>query len=61
MLFAGVFLAVTAPCLRFKPLNLLPSDLMLVFAHAQEDFFFFLDRLAPYAASSPPRLHSVSM
>jgi hypothetical protein len=33
-------LTVMAPCLHFKPLDLLSRDLMFVFVCAQEDFFF---------------------
>jgi hypothetical protein len=48
-----------AHCLHFKPLDLLPSDLMFIFICAQDDFLF-LDPRAPYATSSTSRLHSAS-
>jgi hypothetical protein len=32
--------ATTAPCLYFKPLDLLSRSLMFAFVHAQEDFLF---------------------
>jgi hypothetical protein len=37
-----VLLAAMAPCLHFKPLDLLPRDLMFAFVHAQEDFLFWI-------------------
>jgi hypothetical protein len=39
---SGVLLSVMAPCLHFKPLDLLPSGLMFVFVRAQEDFLFWI-------------------
>jgi hypothetical protein len=35
-----VLLAAMAPCLHFKPLDLLPRDLMFAFVRAQKDFLF---------------------
>jgi hypothetical protein len=55
-----ILLAVIAPCLHFKPLDLLSRDLMFVFVYAQEDFSS-LDPHTPYATSSLSRLFSASM
>jgi hypothetical protein len=49
---SAVLQATTAPCLHFKPLDLLSRDLMFAFVRAEEGFFF--DARAPYAASSTP-------
>jgi hypothetical protein len=37
-----ILLAVMAPCLHFKPLDLLSRDLMFVFVCAQEDFLLWI-------------------
>jgi hypothetical protein len=37
---SAILLVVMAPCLHFKPLDLLSRYLMFVFVCAQEDFFF---------------------
>jgi hypothetical protein len=45
-----ILLAVMAPCLHFKPLDLLSRDLMFVFICAQEDFLLWIPM-------HPTRLH----
>jgi hypothetical protein len=54
-----ILLEVMAPCLHFKPLDLLSKDLMFIFVCAQEDFSS-LDPHAPYVTSSLSRLCSAS-
>jgi hypothetical protein len=44
---------MTAPCLHFKPLDLLSRSLMLNFVCAQEDFLFFI----PVHPTRPHRRH----
>jgi hypothetical protein len=51
---SAVLQTTTAPCLHFKPLDLLSRDLMFTFVCAGEDFRFY--PCAPYAAPSTPRL-----
>jgi hypothetical protein len=57
---SAVLQATIAPCLHFKPLNLLSRDLMFAFIHAQDDFLFFFDPRAPYMTSSTPHLRFTS-
>jgi hypothetical protein len=47
---SGILLAVMAPCLHFKPLDLLSRDLTFVYVCAQEDFLLWIP-------VHPTRLH----
>jgi hypothetical protein len=51
---SAVLRATTAPCLHFKPLDLLLRDLMFAFVRAQEDFLSFW---IPVHPTRPHRHH----
>jgi hypothetical protein len=42
LFWSKILLAVMAPCLHIKPLDLLSRDLMFVFVYAQEDFLLWI-------------------